>query len=197
MSEELSKEMKVTHEEMKKKEYDLMKRKQEADNNLKQIERMRNDLKSINKQVNENKDKLNNHSEEIGKNQEDIERHDKQNDDMLQEIDGMYSKLENMESQINTNKSLNDEEKEMMKKEIYCEIIENTKIKIEQIEKTGGRGIEERIISSFNFEFFSTNFSSIIFFREFSISLILSSIPLPPVFSICSILIFVFSIISQ
>jgi hypothetical protein len=92
--------------------------------------------------VNKLEDSTNNLNESNEMNQVKLVEHDDQIDDIWKE---MKNRQQQMEKQINENKELDFKEKKIMKDEIYCQLVEETKETIEQIRKTGGKGLEERI----------------------------------------------------
>ena len=140
--EQIMKEMKLTQLDLSKKEYDLKMRKEEADKYVEDQKKIRNEMNSMKKQVNENKNRIDNQSEVIETNQEVIESHNKQFDEIWNE---MENRKVQMELLIESNNSLNMKEKKLMKDEIYCEIVEKTKETIEQLQKNGGKGLDDRM----------------------------------------------------
>ena len=144
--EQLMKEMKMTEEEMEKRAHKLKKRRKEAEKYVEEQKKMRNEMNAINKQVNECNDKINNQSEVIGTNQEVLERHDNQFDEIWNE---MEIRKREIEEQINNNKTLDVKEKKMMKDEIYCELVEETKKQIKELKQgkeNEGKKREEGLI---------------------------------------------------
>ena len=127
--EQMMHQMKMTQQEMTKKEMELKKRKEEAEKYVKEQQKMRNEVNSIKKDVTDNKTEIVNQRVVVGMNQEKIDYHD---DQINQIWDEMKNRQKEMENQINANQSLNPKERQMMKDQIYWELVEETMKMIEE-----------------------------------------------------------------